>query len=66
MCFIHYTLHACNHWVPQPKPGNGPILRICEEAETMRLGSPCPNTEHKVANRSQGVCEKCMWKKLLK
>ncbi|KAF2740929.1 hypothetical protein EJ04DRAFT_423817 [Polyplosphaeria fusca] len=67
MCYILYTLHICNHWVAQPQPGNGPVLRICEEGEKMRLGGPCPQkTEHRVANRSQGMCDGCLWKKVSK
>lgn len=68
MCYIVYTIHVCNHWIPQPQPNNGPILRICEEAEKLRLGHPCPETqrEHKVNNRSQGMCTGCMWKKVSK
>ena len=68
MCYIVYTIHVCNHWIPQPQPNNGPILRICEEAEKLRLGHPCPETqrEHKVMNRSQGMCTGCMWKKVSK
>jgi hypothetical protein len=66
MCYIVYTIHVCNHWIPQPQPNNGPILRICDEAEKLRLGHPCPEThrEHKVMNRSQGMCTGCMWKKV--
>ncbi|KAF2017396.1 hypothetical protein BU24DRAFT_343284 [Aaosphaeria arxii CBS 175.79] len=67
MCYILYTLHICGHWIPQPTPGNagnGPVLRICKESETMRLGRPCPDTEHKVANRSQGMCDPCLWKRV--
>ncbi|KAF2689061.1 hypothetical protein K458DRAFT_292240 [Lentithecium fluviatile CBS 122367] len=68
MCRILYTIYSCNHWVPQPTPGNGPILRLCETAETMRLGAPCPtpDREHKVENRSQGMCDHCLWKKVSK
>ncbi|KAF2830085.1 hypothetical protein CC86DRAFT_285750 [Ophiobolus disseminans] len=68
MCYIIYTLHVCNHWIPQPQTNNGPILRICDEAEKLRLGHPCPETqrEHKVVNRSQGMCNGCMWKKVVK
>ncbi|KAF2257243.1 hypothetical protein BU26DRAFT_527336 [Trematosphaeria pertusa] len=68
MCYILYTLHVCNHWVPQPQPDNGPILRKCEEAETFRLGGVCPETkrEHRVVNRSQGMCNHCLWKKVSK
>lgn len=67
MCYITYTLHKCNHWVPQPQENNGPILRICEEAEELRLGHPCPETqrEHQVVNRSAGLCKGCMWKKVV-
>ncbi|KAF2749049.1 hypothetical protein M011DRAFT_323602 [Sporormia fimetaria CBS 119925] len=63
MCYILYTLHSCNHWVPQA-PKNGPVLRICKESEEMRLGRPCPEIEHKVENRSQGMCDDCLWKKV--
>ncbi|ORY06243.1 hypothetical protein BCR34DRAFT_490250 [Clohesyomyces aquaticus] len=66
MCYILYTLHKCNHWVAQPQPGNGPILRICSDAETLRLGRPCPETEHRVENRSQGLCDGCMWNGITK
>ncbi|KAF2873239.1 hypothetical protein BDV95DRAFT_490840 [Massariosphaeria phaeospora] len=70
MCYILYTLHVCNHWVPQPQPGHGPskerLLRICEESEAMRLGNPCPTTEHRVSSRSQGMCDSCLWKKVSK
>jgi hypothetical protein len=64
MCYIQYTLHSCNHWIPQPQKGNGPILRICKTAEELRLGSPCPDhqREHKVVIRSQGMCPKCLRK----
>ncbi|CAI6258242.1 unnamed protein product [Periconia digitata] len=66
MCNIFYTIHSCNHWVPQPAPGNGPILRLCPMAEVNRLGSPCPVSQrtHIVQNRSQGLCERCLWKKV--
>lgn len=67
MCYILYTLHVCGHWVPQPTPGkagNGAVLRICESSEINRLGRPCPETEHKVANRSQGMCDGCLWERV--
>jgi len=68
MCYIVYTIHSCNHWIPQPQTNNGPILRICDEAEKLRLGHPCPETqrEHKVVNRSQGMCNGCLWTKVSK
>lgn len=68
MCYIVYTLYVCNHWIPQPQKNNGPVLRICDEAEKLRLGHPCPETqrEHKVVNRSQGMCTGCLWQKVCK
>lgn len=68
MCYIEYTLHKCNHWIPMPQTNNGPILRICKQAEDYRLGHPCPETqrEHKVMFRSEGVCKGCMWNKVSK
>lgn len=68
MCDIHYTLHSCGHWIPQPQPNNGPILRLCKTAEHNRLGSPCPISQrrHEVMNRSQGMCQRCLWKKVSK
>ncbi|KAF2130867.1 hypothetical protein P153DRAFT_374709 [Dothidotthia symphoricarpi CBS 119687] len=66
MCYIEYTLYVCSHWIPQPQPNNGPVLHICKEAEELRFGSPCPETqrEHRVVNRSQGMCTGCLWKKV--
>lgn len=64
MCYILYTLHTCNHWVPEPTPGNGLVLRICEHSEEMRLGRPCEKIEHKVSTRSQRICEKCLWERV--
>ena len=66
MCYILYTLYICQHWVPVPQPGNGPILRICKHAETQRLGRPCAETEHNVDTRSQSMCQKCLWNKVSK
>jgi hypothetical protein len=40
------------------------MLRICAEADEKRLGRPCPETEHKVANRSQGMCGQCLFKRV--
>ncbi|KAF2848829.1 hypothetical protein T440DRAFT_381826, partial [Plenodomus tracheiphilus IPT5] len=58
MCYIVYTLHKCSHWIPQPHPDNGTYLRICDEAEKLRLGHPCPEPprEHRVETVSQGLC----------
>ncbi|PSN68812.1 hypothetical protein BS50DRAFT_490618 [Corynespora cassiicola Philippines] len=66
MCSILYTIHSCNHWVPQPSPGNGPMLRICDHSDTNRMGVKCPEIKHEVANRSQGLCDGCLWKKVSK
>lgn len=51
-----------------PQKNNGPILRMCDQAEKYRLGHPCPESqwEHNVMFRSEGVCKGCMWKKVSK
>lgn len=67
MCHINYTLYVCGCWVPQPQTNNGPVIRLCKDAEELRLGHPCPVTErieHIITNRSQGLCKGCLWKKV--
>lgn len=68
MCTIQYIIYRCEHWIPQPQRPNGEVLRICRQAEEERLGFACPQTqrEHKVIDRSQGVCRDCMWKQVLR
>ncbi|KAF2654080.1 hypothetical protein K491DRAFT_601558 [Lophiostoma macrostomum CBS 122681] len=66
MCCIYYTLHVCDHWVAQPSPGNGPMVRICDVAEEQRLGIQCLQLEHRVTFRSQGLCDACLWKQVSK
>ncbi|CAE7025925.1 hypothetical protein PTTW11_03990 [Pyrenophora teres f. teres] len=65
---VHSSYDSPTKPTGTPQPNNGPMLRICEEAEKLRLGHPCPETqrEHKVMNRSQGMCTGCMWKKVSK
>ncbi|KAH9865100.1 hypothetical protein IAQ61_009046 [Plenodomus lingam] len=66
MCYFVYTLYKCSHWIPQPNPADGLYLRLCKEAETLRLGRPCPDTirDHRVETVSQGMCKQCMWEKV--
>jgi hypothetical protein len=69
MCEIHYTLYACGCWKPLPQPGTKTMLRLCKVSESNRLDMPCKEKdglEHKVVNRSQGMCDACLWKKISK
>lgn len=69
MCEIHYTLYACGCWKPLPQPGTKTMLRLCKVSESNRLDMPCKEKdglEHKVVNRSQGMCDQCLWKKISK
>ncbi|KAF9737905.1 hypothetical protein PMIN01_03188 [Paraphaeosphaeria minitans] len=69
MCEIHYTLYACGCWKPLSQPGTKTMLRLCKVSESNRLDMPCKEKdglEHKVVNRSQGMCDACLWKKISK
>ncbi|XPS72235.1 hypothetical protein M3J09_004402 [Ascochyta lentis] len=68
MCTVQYIIYACEHWVAQPQRLDGEVLHLCRQAEEERLGFPCPETqrEHKVIDRSQGLCKSCMWESVLR
>lgn len=70
MCEIHYTLYSCGCWRATPEPGTKEMLRLCEVAVEKRLGMPCKEkdrgVQHKVVTRSQGMCDKHLWKEISK
>lgn len=69
MCEIHYTLYSCGCWTPIPQPGTKEMLRLCKVSKEERLEMPCKEKNglgHRVVNRSQGMCDKHLWKEISK
>ncbi|KAF1978221.1 hypothetical protein BU23DRAFT_451127 [Bimuria novae-zelandiae CBS 107.79] len=69
MCEIHYTLYSCGCWKPIPQSGTREMLRLCKVSEERRLDIPCKEKDglqHRVVNRSQGMCDKHLWKEISK